>query len=119
MDAPTITYWGDALDAQAKDSQHCRIGFVNINGLGLTSRSPKNREFYSMISNYQFDIFGLAETNVNWSAIPIQDRLYERSRSWWRVRHVSHAHLAKDTALRDNRHQFGGTAVWTKDSMVH
>ena len=117
-DTLDITYWGTALTAQ-KDPKHCRIGFVNINGLGLSSTNNKNQEFYSFITHYDFDIFGMAETNVNWQAVPISDRLHERSRSWWPLRHVSYSYLRQDQALRDTRHQFGGTAVWTRNSMVH
>ena len=113
-----ITYWGDDLAAPTNEPQHCRIGFANIHGFRLTSRSHKNQEFYSFISNFQFDIFGMAETNVNWSAVPVHDRPHERSRSWWQLRHVSYSHLIHDKALRQERFQYGGTAVWTRDSMV-
>ena len=61
VDTSAITYWGDTLSPQ-KDPKHCRIGFVNINGLGLFATHNKNREFYSFTTHYDFDIFGMAET---------------------------------------------------------
>ena len=119
VDSPAITYWGAALEANTKDTTHCRIGFVNIHGLGLSASNYKNTEFYSYVNKYNFDIFGMAETNVNWSAVSVGDRLHERSRSWWKVRHVSYSYLSHDRAMRHQRHQYGGTAVWTRNSMVH
>ena len=117
-DTLDITYWGHALTAH-KDPKHCRIGFANINGLGLYSTNYKNCEFYSFITHYDFDIFGMAETNVNWQAVPIPDRLHERSRSWWPLYHVSYSYLRQDLVVCGVRHQYGGTAVWTCNSMVH
>ena len=98
VDSSDITYWGHALQEQ-KDPQHCRIGFANIHGLGLFAKHNKNREFYSFTQLYDFDIFGMAETNVNWQVVPIQDRLFERSRSWWQLRHVLYSYLSQDSAL--------------------
>ena len=117
-DTPEITYWGHSLTPN-KSSQHLRIGFANIRGLGLSFRSHKNTELYSFITNYSFDIFGTAENNVNWPAVPVQNRAHERSRGWWKCRHFSLGFSCNDPAMRTIRHQFGGTAVWSRDVMVH
>ena len=118
VDSSGGAYWGDAL-SPLKDPKHCRIGFVNINGLGLFTLHNNNLEFHSFATRYDFDVFGMAETNVNWQAVPVHDRLHERSRSWWPLRHVSFSYLRHDQPLQRERHQYGGTAVWTRNSMVH
>ena len=85
MDFPPITYWGHALSPTTKHTQAIRLGFRNIRGIGQFCGHHKSSFLSSFVAGYDFDVFGVAETNVNWSALPIADRAYERSTNWWRT----------------------------------
>ena len=61
-----------------------RIGVININGLTHTARNPKNRHIKNVLDTYQFDHFGMAETNCNWSKMDDEDRWYNRAKSMWK-----------------------------------
>ena len=61
-----------------------------------------------MIDKYKIDIMGVAETNVNWRKVKHQDRLYERSKSWWEASRVHHASNLTDKT--SPKHQFGRVA---------
>ena len=83
LDSPPLLYWGDSLAGITKQDKTIRIGFVNIRGFGASSTSAKNKQFAWFAQQYGFDVLGTAENNVNWKALPIGDRPFERSRGWW------------------------------------
>jgi hypothetical protein len=51
---------------ETKEEGIVRIGFNNINGLGTLPNGPKNRQVHGFLQQYEFDIFGMVETNVHW-----------------------------------------------------
>jgi hypothetical protein len=57
--------WG--LHPGIKMNDSLRLGFQNIGGFPESSSHPKNDLLRSFVLKNEFDIFGLAETNVNWS----------------------------------------------------
>ena len=73
-----------------------RIGFVNINGVTHTARNPKNSNIKTIINTYNFDHFGLAETNCNWSYVEEENKWHERVRPWWKKSKCVLAHNHKD-----------------------
>ena len=99
-------YWGGSW--QTKSQQTLRVGFCNIGGIGQTRKHIRNSQLRNMIDKYKIDIMGVAETNVNWKKVQHQDRLYERSKSWWEASRVHHASNLTDQT--SPKHQFGGVA---------
>jgi hypothetical protein len=65
------------------------IGFQNVGGLPELSSHHKNDSFRSLILEYECNIFGIAETNLNWSALPAESQFYERTRNTWNKAHSS------------------------------
>ena len=55
--------WGGNI--HQKNEAITRIAFQNINGLGPDQNSAS--EIFDVMEEYNIDIFGCAETNVNWS----------------------------------------------------
>ena len=111
MDVSPITYWGQTLSPYTKQHGALRVGFWNIRSLGTFAAHHKNSFLYSFISRYDFDVFGIAEVNVNWSAVPVADRAFERSCAWWPTRHVSFSYAKSDPVMNGVKFQPGGTAI--------
>ena len=63
----------------------------------VTIRVPFSQRLLPVMS---LAFFGVAKTNVNWSALPIADRAYERSHNWWRTRHVSLGYAKDDPVMK-------------------
>jgi hypothetical protein len=62
------------------------------------------------ISKFDFDVFGLAEINVDWR-IPMEEhQLFFRSRFWWDSLSISIAH--SKTHPSTGQHQYGGTTFF-------
>lgn len=67
--------WGDSFN-ESKPSQHTRIYFQNVYGLRLTTAGiTKWQDCISQMHQHQCDIFGLAETNCNWSRNRVRHRI--------------------------------------------
>ena len=69
-------YAGDRIEE--KKPGMIRIGLVNIHGIPKTSALPKNINIYENITNYNFDIMGITETNCYWPDVTEEDRWNER-----------------------------------------
>lgn len=69
--------FGDSITK--KGNNILRIGFQNIGGLPTHAGMIKDEILRRGISKYDFDIFGLAETNVDWRALSEEDKLYFRT----------------------------------------
>jgi hypothetical protein len=120
--------WGFSPDVKLDNT--LRIGFQNLGGFPEFPSHPKNHEFRSFIAQYEFDIFGVAETNVKWCNMPAASQFYERVRNTWDKTPVSLARELKAN-LRSNsteeslyclllklRIAFPGLAVTRQDSDV-
>jgi exonuclease III len=92
----------DRMDT--KEDGVVRIGFNNINGLGTQPNDIKNRQVYSFLHQYEFDMFGMVETNVHWlkSKISPKDIMQE----WFQRQHISYAYY-KDYPVQ-SKFQVGG-----------
>ena len=55
--------YGDELEH--KSEEVIRIGFQNVNG--VKGRMDMAHEIFDVISDKELDIFGVAETNMNWT----------------------------------------------------
>ena len=71
------SHWGHHLPIEKSDSAF-RIGFRNINSLPVQATDIKNDLVIQDIREYNFDVFGLAETNLAWQNLPQRDRVYDR-----------------------------------------
>jgi len=67
--------------------------------------------------NIEFDIFGLAETNLDWRVLKESEKLPARTREWWDQQHVSWAH--NRTAAPSQARQYGGTALFSVNKAAH
>jgi hypothetical protein len=79
--------YGDNLIKKQKNI--LRIGFLNIGGLPFQQDSFKDQELRQGLTALDFDIFGIAEMNLDWRTVLEQDRLYSRTREWWESSHIS------------------------------
>ncbi len=58
---------GDILGK--KQNNRIRIGFQNISGMPATNTHYKSIKFLQLLNEYDFDIFGISEVNLNWSKV--------------------------------------------------
>jgi hypothetical protein len=69
------------------------------------------------VSTYDFDVFGMAKTNLDWRMVKEEDRLYLRTKEWWESTHLSFSHNRTSPPL--NVKQWGGTALFSLDQAAH
>lgn len=67
--------WGLPPGMKLEDT--LRVGFQNFSGLPQFTSHPKNDLLCSFILAHDFDIFGIAETNLKWCALPAESQFYE------------------------------------------
>jgi len=59
-----------------------RVGFQNIGGFPLHNNKLKDNAIRCGLSNFDFDIFGMAEINTGWCLQPDTLKLYGRTMGW-------------------------------------
>jgi hypothetical protein len=69
------------------------------------------------LSNWDVDIFGIAETNLDWRLLKEEDKLWARTREWWEHLYISFSYNCTFPALQEK--QFGGTATFTVNDITH
>jgi hypothetical protein len=72
--------FGDCIEKKDKDV--VRIGFLNVGGLSPQNNTFKEEALRIGITSYEFDVFGMAEMNVDWRLSKESERLYTRTRDW-------------------------------------
>jgi hypothetical protein len=67
-----------------------RIGFNNINGLGVQVTDGKTQDIFGFLKQNKFDIFRMAEINIHWknNTAQAQDIMY----GWFHRLHVSQSY---------------------------
>ena len=108
-------YFGDMC--QEKLDYILRFGFNNICGFGHFKDTVKSRKIISMIHDLNFDIFGLAETNIYWDMIPIEHRIQERTFGYWS--NTATIAACNTTGEWNNWEQPGGTAVISTEQAAY
>jgi hypothetical protein len=101
---PSNDTFGDTLTKKKRNT--LRIGFQNIGGCALKQYKLKDDLIRRGMTKYDFDIFGMAETNTDWRLCPEQDKLYFRTKEWWDSVHLSHSHNC--TSRPTAPYQWGG-----------
>jgi hypothetical protein len=105
------------LSATKKQTNTLRIGFQNIGGFSTAPNRMKDDTIRSGISTYEFDIFGLAETNVDWRLSREEEKLYAHTKEWWEHLHLSFSFNTTTAPLKHQ--QFGGTAIFSINKASH
>jgi hypothetical protein len=105
------------MQAILSQVQQLRVRFQNIGGFPSQKNSPKDDLIRTGITNWEFDVIGLVETNLDWRLIPEDTKLWARTREWWEHLHISHSHNITFPAR--NEKQFGGTAVFSINDTAH
>jgi hypothetical protein len=82
--------FGDTITK--KEDNILRIGFLNVGGLKDKNSNYNDDLLRTWLTCYEFNIFGLGETNLDWRLIQEQDKLYHRTKEWWESSHVSYSH---------------------------
>jgi hypothetical protein len=100
-----------------KPNHVLRIGYQNIEGLSFSANSVKDDVIRTGLNTWEFDIFGMSETNIDWRLIPDQHKLYFRTKTWWETSHLSHAFNVTFPPI--TRKQFGGTALFSIGTVTH
>jgi hypothetical protein len=116
--------WG--LPPGLKLDDTLRVGFQNFGGFPEFASHFKNASFRQFILQHDFDIFGLAETNLKWCILPAASQFYERIRNTWPKTHTSLAYN-RTVPSRDSRklkgqsefRQYGGVALLSTTQAAH
>ncbi len=106
--------WGNNLIATSKPKNTTRIAFRNINSLPPHLPDPKHDQLINDIRNGQFDIIGLAETNLRWHNLPDSDKPRQRFKGIFEHTHIAYSYNTQDHYYTDKR-QSGGTAIISRD----
>ena len=107
--------FGDII--KNKETNTLRIGFQNIGGFSTTANRAKDDVIRIGISKYDFDIFGMAELNIDWRMSKEDDKLYTRTREWWEHLHLSFSNNTATTPCKEL--QYGGTAIFSLNKTAH
>jgi hypothetical protein len=93
------------------------VGFQNIGGFPLDKTKQKEDIIRSGITSWSFDIFGVAETNLDWRMVPEDHKLHARTKEWWPSLHLSYSF--NHTQPPSTPTQYGGTALFSIDKAAH
>jgi hypothetical protein len=94
-----------------------RIGFQNIGGFPSQTSNIKEEFIRLGIINWEFNLFGVAETNLDWRLQPENNKLWACTREWWEHAHISHTNNTTFPPIEDK--QYGGTALFTINDIAH
>ncbi len=107
--------FGDSI--KIKKPNILRIGFQNIGGFPLIRNKHKDDIIRCGSTKWDFDLFGVAETNVDWRLVREEDQLYFRTKEWWESSHLSLSYNCSGAPITP--HQYGGTALFSLDKASH
>jgi hypothetical protein len=69
------------------------------------------------LSNWEFGVFGIAETNLDWRLLNEENKLWSCTHEWWEHLHISYSHNITSQAVTEK--QYGGTALFTINDIAH
>jgi hypothetical protein len=104
-------------EIKKKGDNTLRIGFQNIGGFPVDKGKIKEEILRRGITKWDFDIFGCAETNIDWRKVPKESKLYFRTKEWWDSLHLSWSHNV--TMKPVSARQFGGAAIFSIGKAAH
>jgi len=108
-------YYGEAYTSKADGT--VRIWFTNPCGIGLNHNDIKSHDSFKFLNRKsRCDIFGLSETNVQWSKLRGSSSFYSRVKnSWQEFRTVTGHNLLQDLGIN----QRGGNCMATVGQVSH
>jgi len=108
-------YYGEAYTSKADGT--VRIWFTNPGGIGLNHNDIKSHDSFKFLNRKsRCDIFGMAETNVQWSKLRGSSSFYSRVKSSWQeFRTVMGHNLLQDLGIN----QRGGNCMATVGQVSH
>ena len=86
-------------------------------GFPVDPKEEKTQRLRKYISHHRFDTVCLTENNIHWKNIPVQNRLYERTRGWYQDLHISTAYY--DAHETQEAAQVGGVTIWSINKAAH
>jgi hypothetical protein len=99
------TPWGDIMGA--KQEAKVRVIFQNCGGLPLKASHESQERLVRCINHNAVDILGLAEVNINWARLPVQDRIPLRYFGIWERLASKTSYIPDGTEA----YQVGGTVM--------
>jgi len=72
-----------------KNNNTLRIGFQNVGGFPTQLGKIKEDNIRMGVQKWDFDVFGMAEVNLDWRLLQERERLPTRTQEWWETQHVS------------------------------
>ena len=117
VESNTKVPWGHVFNTNKGEIV---VGFNNVGRLWLESKIKldKNAEFVKWLGKQRFDIFGIAETGINWECLPVEKNLKtEIKKAKWEEKSL--------VILAGNRHestsasQWGGVGLIVKGNLTH
>jgi hypothetical protein len=100
-----------------KQKNTLRVAFQNIGGFPSKKNDIKEDYIRMGLSKWDFDIFGLVETNLDWRLLHEEEKLWGRTREWWEHLHISLSHNCTFPPISEK--QFGGTVIFTINEIAH
>ena len=83
---------------------------LNLNGIQHENWKAKNNKLKTFLKNYNFDIMGFQEVNINWDKVQSKDIWEERTMGWWKEGSTcTKAYNTQD--ILSSTHQPGGCMV--------
>jgi hypothetical protein len=79
-----------------------RIGFQKIVGLSFQANKLKDDIIWCLISQWDFDVFVLIETNVYWCLIHDEHKLHFCMKEWRDSLHISSSHKRATAPVKRN-----------------
>jgi len=108
-------YYGDLHTKKLKET--VRIWFTNPCGIGIDPNKIKNHNsFYFLRYKSKCDIFGLAETNVNWHLLKGSASFYSRVKYYWNRFKTTTSH---NIHAKHGINQRGGTCSAAVGQIAH
>ena len=116
---PSGNFFGD--NSNAHDSRSTRILFQNVHGIPLKMGEEKQRGLFQCWKDERVGISLLAEMNLNWNAVPLGQRWYDRVRQGGvkRGHYSSVAYNALQEIPSKSAFQWGGCSATLLNQVSH
>ena len=101
-----------------KKANTTRICAINVNGIGVSSKSEKSQALRRWMDDKKVDVICISETNVNWSRVRTKDTFWERTKGWFEHRVLGVSYNVHDKE-HSKRKQQGGTITMLRDKIAH
>ena len=92
--------------------------YLNINGIPQNKNNHKNQLILNNFKNFEADIFGLTETNLNWPKLDQSHNWRERTTGIWETSHSTIGFNRKDIHTQ-SPFQPGGTLLHSTNKSCH